>query len=115
MNKKLTDKDILLILYNYMKLTKPNVKADISFEDDKAYTHIFISLALSEYMVIYCTYGELILVVADGVRKIPSWILDMFHLRRIDMLQLLNRIPTTSLYDYYVIEIKDKDLFKTED
>ena len=38
MDKKLTDKDILLILYNYMKLTKPNVKADISFEGDKPYT-----------------------------------------------------------------------------
>lgn len=112
MDKKLTDKDILLILYNYMKLTKPNVKADISFEGDKPYIHIFISLAISEYMVIYCTYGELILVVSDGVRKIPSWILDMFHLTRVDMLHLSNRIPKTSLYDYYVIEVKDKDLFK---
>lgn len=111
MNKKLTDKDILLILYNYMKLTKPNVKADISFEGDR----IFISLALSEYMVIYCTYGELILVVSHGVRKIPSWILDMFHLTRIDMLYLSNRIPKTSLYNYYVIGVKDKDLFKIED
>lgn len=111
MDKKLTDKDILLILYNYMKLTKPNVKADISFDDDKAYTRIFISLAISEYMVIYCTYGELILVVADGVRT-PSWILDMFHLTRVDMLCLPNRIPTTSLYKYYVIEVKDKELLK---
>lgn len=111
----MTDKDILFILYNYMKLTKPNVKADISFEDDKAYTHIFISLALSEYMIVYCTYGELILVVADGVREIPSWILDMFNLTWINMLCLLHRIPTTSLYKYYVIEVKDKDLFKTED
>lgn len=115
MDKKLTDKDILLILYNYMKLTKPNVKADILFEDDKAYTDIFISLAISEYMVIYCTYGELILVTSDGVRKIPSWILDMFHLTRIDMLHLSNRIPTISCYGYYVIEVKDKDLFRTED
>jgi hypothetical protein len=115
MDKKLTDKDILLILYNYMKLTKPNVKADISFESDKDDAHIFISLALSEYMVIYCTYGEFILVVADGVREIPSWILDMFHLTRIDRLQLSNRIPISRLYDYYVIEVKDKGLFKTED
>ena len=111
MSKKLTDKDILLILYNYMKLTKPNVKADISFEGDR----IFISLAISEYMVIYCTYGELILVVRHEVRKIPSWILDMFHLKRVDMLHLSNRIPKTSLYGYYVIGVKDKDLFKTED
>ena len=118
MDKKLTDKDILLILYNYMNLTKPNVKADISFEGDKPYTHIFISLAISEYMVIYCTYGELILAVRNGVRGIPSWILDMFNLTRVDMLHLSNlsnRIPITSLYDYYVIEVKDKDLFKIED
>ena len=115
MDKKLTDKDILLILYNYMKLTKPNVKADISFESAEEDARIFISLAISEYMVIYCTYGELILVVSDGVREIPSWILDMFHLTRIDMLYLSNRIPKTSLYDYYVIEVKDKDLFKIED
>lgn len=112
MNKKLTDKDILLILYNYMKLTKPNVKADISFEDDKPYIHIFISLALSEYMVIYCTHGELILVIADGVRKIPSWIEDMFKLTRTNMLHLLNRIPMSSLYNYYIIEVKDKELLK---
>ena len=112
MNKKLTDKDILLILYNYMKLTKPNVKADISFESDKPYIHIFISLAISEYMVIYCTYGELILVVSDGVRKIPSWISDMFHLTRVDLLHCLNRIPITSLYDYYIIEVKDKGLLE---
>lgn len=110
----MTDEDnsILTIIYNYIKLVKP--EKEISFRDQDIVKYIFIKGPVMEFMSVYCNHKKIVAQVTDRM-KVPSWFMDLFHLQRITSSDALRVIPMHKIvefYKYYVIEVKDKELLK---
>ena len=111
---KMTDEDrnILITLYNYLKLVKP--EEEISLVNQDIVKYIFIDGPSLEFMSIYCKHKKIIIQVTDEM-KIPSWLKALFHLRRVTSSEASYTIPMHKLgicYRYYLMEVKDKELLK---
>lgn len=105
------DKNILITLYHYMKLVKP--EGDISLKHSIV-KYIFIDGPSLEFMSIYCKHRKIVAQVTDNM-KIPSWFMGLFHLQRITSSDALRVIPIDRIaefYRYFMIEVKDKELLK---
>lgn len=110
----MTDEDVLNILYNYMKLVKPEEEISLAQYVTK---YIFVNGPVTEFMRIYCRDKEIIVQITDKM-KLPSWFGKLFHYHRITHTCASRKIPACSrgiFYRYYLVEVKDKDLFRTED
>lgn len=107
------DRNILITLYNYLKLVKP--EGDISLKHSTV-KYIFIDGPSLEFMSIYCKHRKIVVQVTDSMR-IPSWFMELFHLQRITSSDALRVIPMHKIaefYKYYTIEVKDKELLKSK-
>jgi len=105
------DKNILITLYHYMKLVKP--EGDISLNYDTV-KYIFIDGPSSDFMTIYCKHKKIVLQVTDGM-EVPSWFKALFHLQRVASDEISHSIPMHRLgvwYKYFIAEVKDKELLK---
>lgn len=109
---KMTDEDrnILITLYNYLKLVKPEEEIHLVNQDIVKY--IFIDGPSLDFMTIYCKHKEMVVQVTDDM-KIPSWFKALFHLQRVTSSIASHIIPMHKLgvcYKYFIAEVKDKDL-----
>lgn len=105
------DRNILITLYNYLKLVRP--EEEISLYNDIV-KYIFINGPGLEFISIYCKHRKLIAQVTD-IMRIPSWFMELFHLQRItssDALRVIPMYKMADFYKYYTIEVKDKELLK---
>lgn len=105
------DKNILITLYNYLKLVKP--EEEISLYND-IIKYIFINGPGLEFISIYCKHRKLVAQMTD-IMKIPSWFMELFHLQRITSSEAVHTIPMHKMadfYRYFAIEVKDKELLK---
>lgn len=110
---KMTDEDrnILITLYNYIKLVKPEERISLHHDTVK---YIFIDGPSSNFMTIYCKHKKIVLLVTDEM-EIPSWFKALFHLRRVASDEISHSIPMHRLevwYKYFIAEVKDKELLK---
>lgn len=106
------DQNILTIVYNYMKLVKP--EEEISLVDQDIVKYIFIDGPGLEFMHIYCKNKKIILQATNEM-EVPSWFRVLFHLQRItssDALRVIPMYKMAEFYKYYTIEVKDKELLK---
>ena len=111
---KMADEDMLNTLYQYMKLVNP--EEDISLAEYVT-KYIFVNGPVIEFMRIYCKDKEIVAQVTDRM-KLPSWFRKLFHYHKVTHAYATRKIPACSrgiFYRYYLVEVKDKDLFKTED
>lgn len=105
------DRNILITLYNYLKLVKP--EEEISLYNDIV-KYIFINGPGLEFMSIYCKHRKLVAQMTD-IMRIPSWFMELFHLQRITSSEAVQVIPMHKIaefYRYFIIEVKDKELLK---
>lgn len=106
------DRNILITLYNYLKLVKP--EEEISLVNRDIVKYIFINGPGLEFMSIYCKHRKLIAQITD-IMKIPSWFMVLFHLKRITSSEAVQVIPMYKMlefYRYFTVEVKDKELLK---
>lgn len=105
------DRNILITLYNYLKLVKPEVVISLNHDTVK---YIFIDGPGLEFMSIYCKHRKLVAQMTD-IMRIPSWFMELFHLQRITSSEAVQVIPMHKIaefYRYFIIEVKDKELLK---
>lgn len=105
------DRNILITLYNYLKLVKPEEEISLNHDTVK---YIFIDGPSLDFMTIYCKHKEIVLQVTDEM-EVPSWLKALFHLRRVTSSEALHAIPMHRLgvwYKYFIAEVKDKELLK---
>lgn len=111
---KMTDEDrnILITLYNYLKLVKP--EEEISLVNQDIVKYIFINGPGLEFMSIYCKHRKIVTQVTDKM-KVPSWFMELFHLQRVTSSDASRVIPMHKIaefYRYYAVEVRDKELLK---
>lgn len=109
------DRNILITLYNYLKLVKP--EEEIFLVDQDIVKYIFINGPTLEFMSIYCKHREIVIQVTDKMR-IPSWFMKLFHLQRITPSDASRVIPMHKIaefYKHYAVEVRDKELLKSKD
>ena len=105
------DRNILITLYNYLKLVKPEEEIFLIYDTVK---YIFIDGPSLDFMSIYCKHKKIVLQVTDEM-EVPSWFKVLFHLRRVASDEVSHSIPMHRLgvwYKYFTIEVKDKELLK---
>lgn len=105
------DRNILITLYNYLKLVKPEEEISLNHDTVK---YIFINGPGLEFISIYCKHRKLVAQITD-IMEIPSWFRELFHLQRITSSGALCAVPMHKIaefYKYYTIEVKDKELLK---
>lgn len=105
------DRNILITLYNYMKLVKPEEEISLNHDTVK---YIFIDGPSLDFMTVYCKHKEIILQVTDEM-EVPSWFKALFYLQRVTPSEVSHAIPMHRLgvwYKYFIVEVKDKELLK---
>ena len=100
----MTDKDMLQVLYNYIKLVEPNSEK-IYLEDDR----IFVDGFGASYMELYCKDSEF---TAHSFDLNPNWLHKVFKVYKVSRLPF--SVAVTPYSRFYELYPRNEGLFKDD-